>query len=272
MGKAEKEKLEQDDEASERCDADSAEESDEAEYWEPHDDDRLQMDGRPVPVNSPSLWAKMTPEDHYRRLMNSDDEDIEAWEHLGDLVWAYLGSGKNKERIYKILQAGGRTYEDMVHSIMTHILKKIREGKLHLSETGKFYGLLKVIIVNCLCDVLRKPLVEYDLADLGGEEGAILPGTTTPEETVEKKLLMDLIWRAIAEKAPISNPNHRRALDLSLRMEMGTVSITNNQELAERLSIELGEPVTYVQASSWIATGKQQLREYLSNQTKEKKK
>lgn len=269
MGKAEKKKLVQDEETSENCDADSDGVSDAAEDWDPHDDDRFQTDGRPVPVNSPSLWAKMTPEDHHRRLMDIDD--IEAWEHLGDLVWVHLVSGDNRRRIYKILQAGGCTYEDMVRSILTHILRKIRGGKLHLSEPGKFYGLLKVTIANCLIDVLRKSRVEYDLADLGGEEDKLLPDRNTPEKTLEKKLLLDLIWRAIAEKTPIPNPNHRRALELSLRMEQGTISITNNQELAERLSLELGKPVSYAQAASWIATGKQQLREYLSIQAKAQK-
>lgn len=264
MNKEYEETLLQQEEEPEISDADC--EADAEEFL--HDGDLLQADSRPAPANSKELWAKMLPEDHYHRLLRIDD--IEAWQHLGDLIWVHIAR-HHSGRIYNILRRGGRSHEDMVRSIMVHIFRKIREGTLHLSEPGKFYGLLKSIIFHCLCDVLRQPRVEDAIVDLGGEEERLLPDSSTPEQAVEQKFMTDLIWRAVIVDAPIKNPKHRRALELSLKMEMGIIDLKNNQELAERLSLELGEAVSYAQAASWVHSGKEILQQYLVAQGFEKK-
>jgi hypothetical protein len=234
-----------------------------------YSDEMLQADGRPIPVNSKELWAKMSPQEHYQRLFLIDD--IEAWRHLGDLIWVLL---KNEPRMYKILQRGGVTIEDQVRDVMTHIFKKIRGGSLHLKEPGKFYGLLKVIVLNCLRTVLRKSWVEDEVVPVELDELArkIPSAKDTPQEIQEKKekkllhkLLQKTIWEAVFSDAPIKNMKHRRALELSLRMKMETISIKNGTELAERLEQEFEEHVSYEKAASWVHSGMKQLRKYFKS-------
>ncbi len=221
-------------------------------------DDR-QAVGRPFPVNSKALWAKMSPGEHYRRLLQMDD--YEAWQHLGDLIWVRL---KGNPRIFKILQRGGGTVEDQVRSIMEHILRKIRKGGLHLDDPEKFYGLLKVIIVNFLRSILREHWIEDDVLSweqmLTEQPSIMTSGLANPEDI----LLDQEIWQTVLSEASIKDARHRRAVELSLKMKLGMISIVNNTELARQLSDELGESVSYAQAAAWIHSGMIQLRHYLN--------
>jgi hypothetical protein len=226
----------------------------------------VQADGRPVPVSSKALWAKLSPEAHHHRLLQIDD--IEAWQHLGDLIWIRLMGETNRNFTNCILRRGGISIEDLVRSIMTHILKRIRDGRLHLSQPGNFYGLLKVIIYNFLVDIWRVPKVE-DAFSIDIDEGSIpslISNGNTPESLTETKLLHEMIWDAVLKTTPISNPKHRRALELWLRMKIGTINIKNNTEIADRLSTELKKNVTTEQAAAWIAAGKEKLIKYLNKQ------
>ncbi len=223
-----------------------------------------QVDGRPVPVYSKVLWAKLSPETHYHRLLQLDD--IEAWQHLGDLIWVRLMGAKNRNFTNCILRRGGTTIEDLVRSIMTHVLNKIRHGQLHLSQPGNFYGLLKVIIYNFLVDIWRVPKAEDSFPiDIDEDNVSLLISTgDTPESLTETKLLYEMIWGAVLDDTLISNPKHRRALELWLRMEIGSINIKNNTEIANHLATELKENVTTEQAAAWIATGKEKLLKYLN--------
>lgn len=223
------------------------------------DGNAMQVDGRPIPVNSKALWAKMTPEEHHRRLMMLD-EDIEAWQHLGDLIWVRVA---HDPRIYRILRRGGVSLEDQVRSIMGHILRRIEQGSLPLREPCKFYGWLKTVIIRCLQDVLRKNWVEDDATFL--DETTLAHSSTKEDslDSLERKQLRKTIWQAVLVDAPIKNPKHRRALELSLQMKMGAIAIKNNDEIAQRLELELGETVTTKEAGQWIHAGKQVLVKYL---------
>lgn len=249
------------------------EEKTEEDLGEPlyvREEDDCQADGRPFPINSKALWAKMSPGEHYRRLLQIDD--FQAWQHLGDLIWVRL---KGNPRIYRILRRGGGSIEDQVRSIMEHILNKIRTGGLHLDDPKKFYGLLKVIIVNFLCSALRETWIEDDVLSwdqmVTEQPSVVTSATVNPEDA----LLEQVIWQAVLSEAPIKDARHRRAVELSLKMKLGMIDIKNNSELSRQLGEELGEVVSYDQAAAWIHSGMVTLRKYLNAKglgTKSKKK
>lgn len=249
------------------CEEKTEDDLEEALYLQ--DEDDRQADGRPFPINSKALWAMMSPGDHYRRLLRMDD--FEAWQHLGDLIWVRI---KANPRMYRILRRGGGTIEDQVRSIMEHILHKIRTGGLHLDDPEKFYGLLKVIIVNFLASVLREHWIEDDVLSwdqMVTEQPSIETATVNPEDL----LLEQVIWQAVLSEAPIKDPRHRRAVELSLKMKLGMIKIKNNTELARQLEAELGVVVSYDQAAAWLYSGMATLRQYLEKKgfgTKNKKK
>ncbi|MBV5340743.1 MAG: hypothetical protein J0665_14505 [Deltaproteobacteria bacterium] len=221
--------------------------------------DDCQTDGRPFPVNSKLLWAKISPGDHYRRLLRMND--FEAWQHLGDLIWVRL---KGNPRTFKILQRGGGTVEDQVRSIMEHILRKIRMGGLHLDDPEKFYGLLKVIIVNYLRSILREHWIEDDVLSWDQIIAEQPSNMTSASANPEDVLLQQEIWQTVLSEASVQDARHRRAVELSLKMKLGVIDIKNNSELARQLSDELGASVSYAQAAAWIHSGMIQLRSYLN--------
>ncbi len=166
-----------------------------------------------TPVNSRALWAKMTPEEHYHRLCQLDD--IEAWQHLGDLIWVCIAQDP---RMFKILHRGGITIEDQVRNTLAHILGKIRDNCLHLDQPEKFYALMKKIAINLMRDVLRSEKVE-DGDNINLTSNPLSHGRQWECSTpcmLEAKLITKFIWEAILTKSPIENPKHRRALALSV--------------------------------------------------------
>ena len=214
-----------------------------------------------TPVNSQTLWAKMTPEEHYHRLCQYDDE---AWQHLGDLIWVCIAQDP---RMYKILHRGGITIEDQVRNTLAHILGKIRDNCLHLDHPEKFYGLMKIIAINLMRDVLRSEKVEdgdnININIASDQLSHKKQSECSNQCTLEAELITKFIWEAILTQSPIKNPKHRRALALSIEMKMGIISISNNSEIAKKLSEEFGEEVSYAKASGWIHLGKTVLVEYL---------
>lgn len=225
-----------------------------------------------VGVNNP--WEKMTPAEHYRRISTSANR--EAWDHLAVLVYKTLVNNCVKLGIV------GVSYEDQVQQTLLHILDKLRTKALKEIDPKRFYGLLKILVVNCLIDTLRKENV--DLPPALDEEGkskdkkkprkanasmnavgledveAILASSDNVERSVELRFLKKKIWELLLDEPGIPE-RERRALDMSWKMDNGYLPISNNTELAQRLSLEFGEAVSYDQAAAMIHNAKKRLSE-----------
>ena len=202
------------------------------------------------------LWKKMRPEEHYRRIITGADR--EAWDHLADLIYILLNKPFQSSKV----QQRALSKEDQVKLTLKHILEKIRRNSLFLDDERKFYGLLKTIVTNCLCEVLRKPSVTDNSVPIESISRT-LPASQTTENIFINNILYEKIWQALRKDAEMSDME-RRAVEVSWLMNKGLLDdVKNNSQLAQKLSEEFSVKISYAKAASLIHSGQEKLQRYL---------
>lgn len=216
-------------------------------------------------------WKKMTPEEHFSRITSGADR--EAWDHLNKLV--YLLVAKN------IRQLGLRNIsaEDQTGETLAHLIEKLRAGKLRMKEPVKFYGLLRVIVLNCLKDKLRDScgarrkkennqnqdspqlqLRSFEYFGLSLESvGLFLDTGEHVEKTVEHRIILrELLYLLLTEDE--FSEDERSAFSLYWSMHSGSAKFSDHSGLTEELSKQLNRKVSYEYAACLIHTAKKKLQ------------
>ncbi len=202
----------------------------------------------------PAIWRKLSPADHYHRITTSADR--EAWEHLAELIYALLKKNFNDLKINR--QA--ISIEDQVQYTLVHILERIKSNSFKLDDPDKFYGLLKIVTINCLRDVLRHEKVAAETMPFDIIEGIL--GTTSGHESLEYTILRKMIWEVLLNDIRLRDLE-RRTLELSWLMNNGFLTIKNDQELAEQLSLEFKRDIPTKQIPTLVFRAKEKLTEVL---------
>jgi hypothetical protein len=209
-------------------------------------------------ATSEDLWKKMRPEEHYRRILYGADR--EAWDHLADLIYLLLKRPFQSDKV----QQRALSIDDQVRQTLKHILEKIRKNKLILHDERKFYGFLKIIVTNCLCEVLRSSSAMEKNIPLESVSNT-LPSSHKTETLFITNILYEKIWQALREEAAMSDME-RRAVELSWLMNKGLLDdIKNNSQLARKLTEEFQQKISYEKTGALIHAGQAKLQEYLEH-------
>ncbi len=225
------------------------------------------------PNNCYALWKRWTPEEHYRRLQDKDDE--EARLHLLNLIICKLKIKYFESSVCLT----GVTYSDLAHTIWAEIIEKMRVGgSLVMRQPNRFYGMVKLIIRNAVVDNYRKygwRDIEH-IGDICASRSAGSDGKNTVSEDqllemrsyddIERdshhRDILRLVQLALIKEAPMK-ALERHALLLAVLLKTGRSDIKGNDGIARTLCAETGKDITCEMAGAFIYRGMKALKKYL---------